>query len=66
MVSVDVKHHVYFRRRSFVRAQELYENRGGPFGLPVPNTPCGFCGLKQYLKKEEEEDEEEEMKKNIL
>ena len=26
------------------RVQELCGSRGGRPGLPVPNSPCGFCG----------------------
>ena len=33
------------------RAQELCESRGGHSGLPVPNTPDGFCGRKAPPKK---------------
>ena len=29
-----------------VRAQEQCESRGGRPGLPVPNSPYGFCGRK--------------------
>ena len=43
MVSVDVKHHVYYYALS-LRVQELCESRGGRPGLPVPNKPYGFCG----------------------
>ena len=32
------------------RAQELCESRGGRPGLPVPNSPFGFCGRKATLK----------------
>ena len=32
------------------RVQELHESRGGRHGLPVPNTPYGFCGRKETLK----------------
>ena len=33
------------------RAQELCESRGGRPGLPVPNSPFGFCGrLKATLQ----------------
>ena len=32
------------------RAQELFENRGGRPGLPVPNSPYGLCGRKATLK----------------
>ena len=30
-------------------AQKLCESRGGHPGLPVPNGPHGFCGLKATL-----------------
>ena len=30
-------------------AQELCQSRGGRPGLPVPNSPCGFCGRKATL-----------------
>ena len=33
MVSVDVKHHVYFFDHT-IRAQEIYESQGGRPGLP--------------------------------
>ena len=33
------------------RAQELCESRGDRPGLPVPNTPDGFCGCKATLKR---------------
>ena len=33
-----------------VRAQELFESRGGRPGLSVPNSPYGFCGRKATLK----------------
>ena len=37
-------------RRSYsIRPQELCESRGGRPGLPVPNTPDGFCGRKATL-----------------
>ena len=32
-----------------VRARELCESRGGRPGLPVPNSPYGFCGRKATL-----------------
>ena len=32
------------------RAQELCESRGGRPGLPVPNSPYGFCGREATLK----------------
>ena len=32
------------------RVQELCESRGGRPALPVPNSPCGFCGRKATLK----------------
>ena len=31
------------------RDQELCESRGGRPGLPVPNSPYGFCGRKATL-----------------
>ena len=37
------------------RAQELCENRGGRPGLPVPNSPYGFCGRKATLKNRAQE-----------
>ena len=34
------------------RAQELCESRGGRPGLPVPNSPYGFCGRKATFELE--------------
>ena len=51
MVSVDVKHHERRRRRN-LRAQELFESRGGRHGLPVPNGPYGVCGRTGTWNKE--------------
>ena len=31
------------------RKATLYLNSGGLPGLPVPNSPCGLCGLKGTL-----------------
>ena len=42
-VSVDVKQH---RTREQYGDQEVCESGGGRPGLPVPNNPCGLCGLK--------------------
>ena len=36
-----------------LRAQELCESRGGRPGLPVPNSPHGFCGRKETMEKDE-------------
>ena len=36
-------------RGSSVRVQELCESRGGRPGLPVPNSPYGFCGRKETV-----------------
>ena len=52
MVSVDIKHHVYFvdvMQHRLNRARELCESRGGRPGLPVPNSPYGLCGRKATL-----------------
>ena len=51
MVSVDVKHHVYFTHSGTHRVQELCESRGGRPGLSVPNTnsPYGLYGRKATL-----------------
>ena len=49
MVSVDVKHHVYYYLIQNFRAQELYESRGGRPGLSAPNSPYGLCGRKATL-----------------
>ena len=45
MVSVDVKQHW----TDVIRAQELCESRGGRPGIPVHNSPYGFCGRKATL-----------------
>ena len=49
MVSMEVKHHVYFERTD--RAQELCESRGGRPGFHVPNSPHGLCGRKATLNR---------------
>ena len=43
MTSVDVRQHW---TRTHIRAQQLCETRGGRPGIPVPNSPYGFCGRK--------------------
>ena len=50
VVSVDVKQHLE-KKKLADRAQEVCERRGGRPGLPVPNSPCGFCGRKATLNK---------------
>ena len=45
-VSVDVNQHYTC---TFYRVQELRESRGGRPGLPVPNSPHGFCGREATL-----------------
>ena len=37
------------KKRSFNRAQELCESRGGRPGLPVPNSPYSLYGCKATL-----------------
>ena len=37
---------------TLLRAQELFESRGGRPGLPVPNSPYGLCGHKATLNDE--------------
>ena len=35
--------------QAYLRTQEVYESRGGRPGLPVPNSPYGFCGRAATL-----------------
>ena len=52
MVSVDIKQHCETGINVVTRrAQELCESRGGCRGLPVPNTPYGFCGRNAGILK---------------
>ena len=46
-VSVDVNHIEF--KPMILGVQERYESHLGWSGLPVPNSPCGFCGRKATL-----------------
>ena len=40
---------ILFLLTTEVRAQEVCENRDGPPGFLVPNSPYGLCGRKATL-----------------
>ena len=48
--------HVKQYRNITVRAQELRKRGGGRPGLPFPNSPYGYCGRKDKLKKKKKGD----------
>ena len=50
MVSVDVKHHVYFLKTLCSELRSCCAKVEVAPGLPVPNNPYDLCGSKAALK----------------